>query len=158
MSKNLVVYYTPSYAVRLKYTLNCEVRSIQSLSETEGLLFCNHITDCPFKVVDIAGQTITDIATSNAYPINSVAQLSQNDYAFIGANSIFNYNYPNVSISGLYNGGNLDHLAYDEVNNFCYFSEDYHQLKKFSFPFANLQSVAIVPDTIINILPVFNKD
>jgi len=158
MSKNLVVYYTPSYTVRLKYNLNYEISNIQSLSETEGLLFCNHLTNSPIKVVDIDGQTITDIATYNAYPINSVVHVFQKEYAFIAANSIFYYSYPDLNPFGFYNAANISHLAYDEINNFCYFSEDFHQVKKFSFPFANLQTIATMPDTIINILPVFNKD
>ncbi len=158
MSKNLVIYNTPSYAIWQKFILNYEVQNIQNLNNQQGLLFCNHVNYVTFKIVDIASQTLTDIGTTYDYPIKSVAHIYQNEYAYIAGNALFNYNYPDISSLPLNYGININHLIYDEVNNNYYLSEDYHTVKKFVFPHNNPEATVAVPDTIINILPVYNKD
>ena len=158
MSKNMVVYYTPSYSIRQKFTLNYEMQNMQNLNDEQGLLFCNHVNYVTFKVVDIAGQTLTDMGTTYNYPVKSVAHIYQNDFAYIGGSILLYYNYPNINTYSLNYGTNINHLVYDEVNNNYYYSEDYHTVKKFVFPDNDVQASVFVADTIINILPVYNKD
>jgi hypothetical protein len=158
MTKNLVVYYVPSYVIQQKYILNYEVQSIQNLNNEKGLLFCNHYNSCSFNVVDIAGQSLTEIATLNFYPFTSVAHLTDNEFLYIGANGVFIYNYPTPSSIAFNYGNHIDHLVYDETSMAYYFAEDYHTVKKFILPYSDLQASVNVPDTIINLLPVYNKD
>jgi len=157
-SQKLVVYYTPSYVKRQNFIVNYEVKSIQNINDQQGLVFSNHSNYSGFKAVDIDHQTLTDIATSNNYPITAVAKINNVDFLFSTSDGIFIYHYPNTGTNQINNGSGINTLVYDEINNNYYFSENYHTIKKCIYPQSNPQFSVFVPDTILNILPVYNKD
>ena len=158
MLKYLMVYFTPSYAIQQKLLINYEILDVLRKDNDNCLVFCNHVNYATIKLYTISSHSFWNAYTEMAGNITSVAQADQNTYLYISNNGVYWYNYQNTSSVPVNSGPNIHHLVFDETTYHYYFSENYHTVKQFQFPNSTLQASVQVPDTIINILPVYNKD
>jgi hypothetical protein len=164
MVRQLVVYYVPSYSIQQKMLLNCELHDIYKKDDNHCIMFSNYNNYATIDLYTISNHTFWSASTLLGSNIISTAQVDATDYLYIEHNTNysdytvnwFNYNYPGGF--PLYYAQNIGNLAFDETQSNYYISEDYHYVKQFVFPNHDVVSSVYIPDTIINILPVYNKD
>jgi len=164
MVRQLVVYYVPSYSIQQKTLLNCEIHDIYKKDDDNCIMFSNYNNYATIDLYTISTHTTWSASTLLGSQIISAAQIDPTDYLYIEKNTSYSdntlnlFNYNNPGGYPLYDGQNLQNLVFDETQNNYYISENYHYVKQFVFLNNTPVSSVYIPDTIINILPVYNKD
>jgi hypothetical protein len=156
--KQMVVYYTPSYSIQQENYINFSIRNIFNKDKDNCIVFCNYADHATIALYTISTHTFWNSYTIPSGNIISVASIDKTNFLYISNNNVYWYSYQNTSSVSVNSGLNIQHLVYDETTEEYYFSEDYHTVKKYIFLHSGLQSSVYVPDTILNILPVYNKD
>ncbi|MEI6122806.1 MAG: hypothetical protein WCQ95_04190 [Bacteroidota bacterium] len=156
--KQFVVYFTPSYSIKNKLLITFQVQNLFIKNDDNCILFSNYNNQGTAKLFTISTHTFFDSYTFSDGPIVSSTQIDVNNYLVLAADGVYWYDYQTTSNVMLNTAQNSQTVVYDEMNSDYYYSENYFTLKKRSFPSAAIQATLNFPDTIINILPVYNRD
>lgn len=158
MVRQMVVYHVPSYALQQRLQINFEIHDIFNRNEEQCFVFCNHVNYSTVKLYNLPTHSFWDAYTEMSGNIVSVASVYADNFLYACNGVVYWYDYQNTSSFPMYSGQNVNHLVYDETTNHYYFSEDYHTIKQYLFPQSPMQASVFVPDSILNIIPVYNKD
>jgi len=158
MTRQMVVYFTPSYSIQQKNLVTCEIQNIYEKDADNYFVLCNEVNSAIIKLYTLSTHNFWDAYTIAAGNIVSSAQVDDNSFLYISNNTVYWYNYQTSGSVSMLSGQNLQNLVFDETSSDYYFSEDYHTIKKYVLPSTIVQASLSVSDSIINILPVYNKD
>lgn len=156
--KHLIVYFVPSFTIYKKIPVTCEILKVFPMNENECLLFCNDGDQGLIKLFSLSTGSVTDmyIFSNNLFP--DVTQMEPAQYLFSSETAIWHFSYDYKGISLWINAQKPQNLVFDETEGCYYFSENYLTLvKKRFWPSETIGSFAF-QDTIIDILPVYNRD
>ncbi len=158
VTRQMVTYFTPSYTIQQKVILTCEIQNIYKKDEDNCLVFCNYTNTAAIKLYTISTHNFWDAYTETSGKIVSTVRIDANSFLYISNNIVHWYNYQNSSSVAMASGQNLQHLVFDETTSNYYFSENYYTVKKYVLPSTTQQASLTIPDSIINLIPVYNKD
>ncbi|HNX06675.1 MAG TPA: hypothetical protein PKL96_03765 [Bacteroidales bacterium] len=156
--KHLMAYFVPSFSIYKKIPINFEILKIFPMNENECLLFCNYGGHGVIKLFSLTTGSVTDMYNFTNGLFTDVTQMEPTQYLFSSDAAIWHFSYDYKGISLLINAQNPQNLVFDETEGCYYFSENYFTVTKNRFlPSETLGSFTF-QDTIINILPVYNRD
>lgn len=128
------------------------------MNENECLLFCNYGGHGVIKLFSLTTGSVTDMYNFTNGLFTDVTQMKPTQYLFSSDAAIWHFSYDYKGISLWINAQNPQNLVFDETEGCYYFSENYFTVTKNRFlPSETLGSFTF-QDTIINILPVYNRD
>jgi len=156
--KHLMVYFVPSFAIYKKILVNFEILKVFPMNETECLLFCNDGDHGVIKLFSLTTGSVTDMYYFTNGLFTDVTQMEPAKYLFSSEAAIWQFSYDYKGISLWINAQNPKNLVFDETEGCYYFSENcFTVIKKRFWPSETVGSFTF-QDTIINILPVYNRD
>lgn len=158
MVKNMLVYFVPSYALQQKLIVNHELQNLMYLNDNEYLVLCNHVNYYSIKKYYVSSHSFDNLTTYPIGNVNSSGWLYNNIYLYTTESTVSNFNLSDLNGNVIFAGQNLNNLVIDNTNYTYYFSENYHTIKKFQYPFYFIGESDAFQDTIVNILPVYNKN
>jgi len=156
--KQFVIYFKTSYAIFQKLTIPFEVQSLFPKDDDHSIVFTNYNNQGTIKLFTISTHNFWDAYTVSSGAITSVACIDANNYLYATSTGFYWYDYQNTSSVLLSAPVNPQLIVYDETESNFMIASDYHTFKTLSFPASNLQYSLNFADSIINILPVYNKD
>ncbi len=158
VDKYLVIYFTTSFTTYLKLQITFEIEHVFTKDDDHCIMFCNKDDQGTIKLFTISNHALWDSYTLSTGPVISSYQVDENNYLYAANDGIYWYNYQGTSSVLLYATSGAQNVVYDETASDFYVAEAYHTVKRFSFPSPTQQAAVNVPDSVINILPVYNRD
>ncbi len=158
MQRHVVAYFLPSFTIFRKIPVTYDVLKIFPCNNDECLLFCNNSGVGNVKMFSFLSGDISSRYTFNDGEFAGITAMSPVQYLVSSGNNIWNFGYDYkgfISWSAAQLPGSL---VYDGTEECYYYSENYLSVVKKHF--LPLQTVATYnfQDTVINILPVYNRD
>ncbi len=158
MQRHLLVYFIPSMAVYKKIFVNYDILKILPLNEEECLLFCNSGNLGMVKLFSLSTGDVTNKYVFTEGSFNGVAGIDGSQYLLLSGNEIWYFSYSYKGFTQWATALNPRCLVYDHTEGCYYYAENQFLLKKNRLmPNENLNTYTF-QDTIINILPVYNRD
>ena len=153
-----MIYFTTSFTTYLKLQITFEIEHVFTKDDDHCIMFCNKDDQGTIKLFTISNHALWDSYTLSTGPVISSYQVDENNYLYAANDGIYWYNYQGTSSVLLYATSGAQNVVYDETASDFYVAEAYHTVKRFSFPSPTQQAAVNVPDSVINILPVYNRD
>jgi len=157
LQKHLIAYHVPSMTIYKKILINFEIQDIYPFDNDNCLLFCNNEAQGIIKLFTLSSGDVTN-KTIHSGIIRNVTRISSSDYLFVSDNAIWYYNYEAKGILLWKNAQNCQYIVYDETESNYYYSQDYFNVYKRGLLSSASPVVFTFPDTVLTILPVYNKD
>lgn len=158
MQKHLLAYFVPSMAVYKKIFVNYDILKIFPCNAEECLLFCNSGNLGVVKLFSLSTGAVTDKYVFPEGAFDGVACIDGSQYLLISGNEIWYFSYSQKGFTLWATAVNPRCLMYEQTEGCFYFAENQHQVRKNRLsPQENLGTYTF-QDTIINILPVYNRD
>ncbi|HNW90761.1 MAG TPA: Ig-like domain-containing protein [Bacteroidales bacterium] len=158
LQKHLVVYYVPSMAIYKKIIVNYEILKMYPLSDDECVLFCNGVSQGVIRVLSLSSGDVTDKYIFSNGVFTDVTCIEPSKYLFLADDYIWYYSYDYKGHTPWADAQAPRCIVYDDTEGCYYFSENNSTVTKNRFlPNETINSFNF-QDTIINILPVYNRD
>jgi len=156
--KHLVAYYKSSLYIYKKIQINYEIQKMFPLGDVLFLLFCNFQGQGVIKLFSLSTGMVTDRYVFANGTFTDVVCIAPSAYLFLSGNGVWYFGYDQVNCEQWANAQNPCCIVYDETEGCYYFSENFFTVRKNRFwPNGTLNSFNF-QDTVIAILPVYNRD
>lgn len=157
-NKKISVYFSVSTSLVQDLITDFNIVKMFPYNQDQSFLFCNSNNQGSIKLYSVSGNNYWNFPSAPQGKISDACRIDGENYLIAAQNEVLWLNYNLSSLTTLISGVNSSAIFFDDENNAIYIADNEHYLKRFTFPGGVLSNTVYFSDSIVNIIPLYNKD